>query len=166
MKHVQDYSLFDRYGNRKYLNEVKRKRFYKATNLLCEDQRLLCLLIYWTGVRITEALSLYREQIDLSYVVVIVRSLKKRRKIKFIQIPLPPFYLNSLESFLRLKENGMPIWKITSRSGNRYVKKVMDSAEINGSKACSRGLRHSLAVNCIMNYVPLTVLQKWMAFIN
>ncbi len=162
MKHVQDYSLFDRYGQRKYLNEAERKRFYKATYLMSEDQKLFCLMIYWTGVRISEALSLYPKQIDLSDGVVIVRSLKKRRKIKFRQIPLPPFYLKSLKLFLKRKENEMPIWEFTRRSGSRYVKKVMNGAEINGSRACSRGLRHSFAVNCILNYVPLTVLQKWM----
>lgn len=145
-----------------YLNEAERKKFYKATNLLDEDQKLFCLMIYWTGVRISEALSLYPEQIDLSDGVVIVRSLKKRGRVKFRQIPLPPFFLKSLKLFLKHKENELPIWGFTRRSGSRYVKYIMDSVEIYGSRACSRGLRHSFAVNCILNYVPLTVLQKWM----
>ncbi len=39
---------------------------------------------------------------------------------------------------------------------------MMSDAGISGTKACSRGLRHSFAVNSVIHNVPLTLIQKWM----
>jgi len=66
-------------------------------------------MIYWTGTRVSEALNLHPEHIDFSDRVIIIRSLKKRGKIHYRQIPVPPFYLNELKLFVIKLDHGFPI---------------------------------------------------------
>lgn len=160
MKGISEYSLIDFNGQRKYLNLQERKRFYTCINHLSKERRLFCLLLFWSGVRISEALNLKMEHIDLSEQVVTIKSLKKRGKVSFRQIPLPIELLNELT--IVLGETNEAIWTFSRSTASRFVKQVMDDAKIEGSKACARGLRHSFAVNAITHNVPLTLIQKWM----
>jgi len=61
-----------------------------------------------------------------------------------------------------IKNKDLKIWNFCSQTGYRYIKKVMDNANIFGSMSCPKGLRHSFAVNALQKGVPLTTLQKWM----
>lgn len=160
MKGISEYSLIDFYGQRKYLNVQERKRFHACLSGLSHERRLFCLLLLWSGVRISEALNLKKEHIDLSEKVVTIKSLKKRGKVSFRQIPLPTELLNELT--ILLYEANETIWTFSRSTAGRFVKQVMDDAKIKGSKACARGLRHSFAVNAIAHNVPLTLIQKWM----
>ncbi len=160
MKGTPENTLIDEYGQRKYLNQVERKRFYKATAILNQERRLFCLLIYYTGGRITEVLHLKIEHIDFSEKAVTIKSLKKRGKVHYRQILLPSKFLKELKAILR--ETRGRVWTFSRSTASRFIKIMMSEAEINGTKACSRGLRHSFAVNSVMHNVPLTLIQKWM----
>ena len=111
-------------------------------------------------VRISEALNLQVEQIDFSEKVVTIRSLKKRGKVHYRQIPLPDVFLREIKPILG--NVGGRIWTFSRSTASRIIKKVMNTAGISGSKACSKGIRHSYAVNCILHNVPLTLIQRWM----
>lgn len=59
--------VFDRRGNRKYLNETERKAFCEAIHVENDEARqAFCLTLFYTGCRISEALSLTVGCVDLS----------------------------------------------------------------------------------------------------
>ena len=57
--------LRDRNGQRKYLNKVERGAFLSEAEKLSADRRAFCLIIYYTGCRISEALALNPQQIEV-----------------------------------------------------------------------------------------------------
>ena len=156
-------SLYDSTGIRKYLNTSERKLFYKTVNQLHNEQKsLFLLLIFWTGVRISEALSTTKNSIDFEDQVLIVRSLKKRDKIVYRRIPLPPQLIARLENLPNPNDHGFRLFPWSRRTASRYIMSIMKECNIRGSKACAKGLRHSFAVHCINHNIPITMLQKWM----
>ncbi len=165
-KKKQTRSLFDKDGQRKYLNEKERKKFEENIKHLSKEKQLFCLAIYWTGARISEVLNINPEHIDFSDKVVIVRSLKKRGKIEYRHILVPPFYLKELALHVKELEKGSPIWTFSRRTASRYVKKLMTRSGITGSRACARGLRHSYAVHYVINDAPLPLVKKWMGHVS
>lgn len=160
MKGSLEYSLFDTQGQRKYLNIDERIRFYQVIEKLDHEQMLFCQLLYWSGVRISEALHLKTEHIDLSEKAIIIKSLKKRSRVHYRQIPMPDLFLSALK--LHFDDLNSGIWNFSRSTASRFVKKAMLAANISGSKSCARGLRHSFAVNAITHNIPLTLIQKWM----
>lgn len=162
MGEIQTYTLWDREGQRKYLNQSERRLFYESTKVLEAQQRCFCHMIYWTGVRISEALNIQVHHIDFSDQIVIIRSLKKRGKLMYRHIPIPPFFVDELKVIVKGMHKGQRIWNYSRRTASRYIKNQMLRSGISGSKSCARGLRHGFAVNCIMNTVPLPLVQRWM----
>jgi len=50
--------LRDKHGQRKYLNAAERKAFKSAAERKHREVRTFCLVLYYTGCRISEALAL------------------------------------------------------------------------------------------------------------
>src|SRR3546814_1222171 len=76
-------SLYTFAGERKYLCASERKGFYAALSVLENpEHRTFCETIYWTGCRPSEALALCALNIDMGEGMVVVRSLKKRGRLK------------------------------------------------------------------------------------
>ncbi len=160
-------SLFDNQGQRKYLNQEERRRFYQAANIQeRQDIRLFCLLLFFTGARISEIVNLNNTSIDFSNKSVIIQTLKRRRKDVFRQIPLPDFLLDELKEYVakldtqsfRVKDS---IWKFSTRSASRYIKSVMNEAGIKGVKSSALGLRHGFAIHAV-TVLPITKVQKYL----
>ncbi len=62
---MQDWSLFDKQGQRKYVTLEERARFLEAVpKALKREQRPFALMIYWSGCRISEALGVQVQHID------------------------------------------------------------------------------------------------------
>ena len=80
--------LFDDIGGRLYLTAEERQAFYKAALKEPRNVRTFCHMLYYTGCRISEALQLPFEKVDLSAQHVVLRTLK-RRKQHFRAVPLP-----------------------------------------------------------------------------
>ena len=57
--------LPDAQGRRKYLTEAERKAFLAAAGKAPRSVRTLCLVLAYTGCRITEALELTASRIDI-----------------------------------------------------------------------------------------------------
>lgn len=171
MAYQMDFSLFDTNGERKYLNEVERKKFYLIANALeREDVRLFSLLMLLTGARISEIMNLKRVNIDYSSKVIVVRTLKQRKNNVYRQIPLPDFLLNDLRLYLEhcdehTFEKNNSIWSFSTRSASRYIKSVMNKAGITGRKSSALGLRHGFAVDAAAR-VQVTKVQKWLGHSN
>lgn len=167
MAYQANFSLFDLQGQRKYLNQEERKQFYQIANAdRRQDVRLFCLLLFYTGARISEIINLSITSIDFSNKSVIIQTLKRRRKNVFRQIPLPDFLLEELKMFIEKFDTPIPeiensIWRFSTRSASRYIKGVMNEAGIKGTKSSALGLRHGFAVHAVTK-VPITQVQKWL----
>jgi len=165
MDYSESYSLFDVYGNRKYLNTTERAKFFKACQQVSIEESLYPLMVYYTGARPSEVLNIQIRHLDFEEKVVTIKSLKKRGKVQYRQIPLPKKYLDNLKLWLsdQNKNKDNDVWDFSYRTGYRRIKKIMALAEIGqGPKACPKGLRHGFAIACILHDIPLSLVQKWM----
>jgi len=69
--------LFNENGQRKYLNAVERKAFKSAAEKQPREVRTFCLVIYYTGCRISEALALTSERIDWEENTITIKKLRR-----------------------------------------------------------------------------------------
>lgn len=83
-------SIHDVAGGRKYLTEQERRRFLEAADQAPREVRAFCHTLAWTGCRISEALALTAERIDIAQGTITFDSLKKRRRGLFRTVPIPP----------------------------------------------------------------------------
>jgi len=163
MSQYSPISLYDRQGKRKYLNTSERKLLYKAIIKQSDEHKILfLLLIFWTGVRISEALSISEDSIDYEDQALIVRSLKKRNKVVFRRIPLPSNLIVRLKRFNKHHIQLIKLFPWSRRTASRYVKEAMNQCQITGSKACAKGMRHSFAVHCVTQNIPISLLSTWL----
>ena len=73
--------MFDRRGNRKYLNGAERHAFLEAVAQEPDAlRRAFCLTLFYTGCRISEALNVAVERIDLTGKAIVFETLKQRRR--------------------------------------------------------------------------------------
>src|SRR3546814_500577 len=167
-------SLYTFAGERKYLCASERKGFYAALSVLENpEHRTFCETIYWTGCRPSEALALCALNIDMGEGMVVVRSLKKRGRLKgrhFRPVPVPSDFIDRLDAVHGIgplqarPDRGADIrlWNFSRTTGWRLVGAVMDAAGIGGVKSCARGLRHALGVHAAVTEVPETRIQSWL----
>ena len=158
-------SLYDRKGQRKYLNQIERLRFFEATQKCDTETKLFCQLLYYTGARIAEIHNLTIGSIDIANGTVVLESLKKRQRGIFREIPLPGHLLKDLENYAGKIKHGeehvTALWPFSLRTASRHVKAIMNQAGITGVRSCARGLRHGFAVRAA-NKAPITMVKKWL----
>jgi len=155
--------VFDRRGGRKYLNDAERQAFFKMA-LREEDyaRRAFCLTLYYTGCRISEALNVTGERVDLSHKAVVFETLKRRRRGIFRAVPVPDSLAVLLGEIRGAAESSQRIWKFSRPTAYRLVKQCMLDAGIRGSMASPKGLRHGFGIACIAKNIPLPTVQKWL----
>jgi integrase/recombinase XerD len=96
--------LHDAEGRRLYLTEQERRAFIAAAAQARREVRTLCGVLHATGCRISEALGLTAERIDLAGRVIVFESLKKRRTGMFRAVPVPPELLDALDLVHGIRE--------------------------------------------------------------
>ena len=163
--------LLDAQGRRLYLTEEERRAFLDAANKAPRDIRTFCLVLLYTGCRISEGLALAPKSFDFAGSAIVFRTLKKRRSDQYRAVPVPSRLLDTLDLVhniqTRQKMQGkdyMPqIWPWSRMTAYRRVQEVMDTARIaEGPHKCPKGLRHAYGVHAITTNVPLNMLSKWM----
>lgn len=155
-------------GERKYLNREERQSFKEALRHMKPDIKFYCLMLYYTGCRLSEALEVSPNRIDYAERHVILRTLKQAqgKQETYRLVELPEMYLTSLQDVYGAKarkgtrSGDRPLWNFSDRTAQNYVKAVMNKAEISGKKASSRGLRHSMGVMLALDKVPANVIQN------
>lgn len=152
---------YDDLARRKYLNAVECKRLLAALPKLPHERMLFCKVIYFTGCRISEALELTAERVDLADGVLRIRSLKKRKSNIYRRVPIPNALQKALMEIAPVKCK-QPIFSFSRPTGWRTIKEAMKLAKIDGVQATSKGLRHGFGVRCAMAKIPLNLIQKWM----
>ncbi len=168
----QPFFLHSGCGERKYLTQTERRRFFEALDVLDDPKKqTFAEMIFWTGCRPSEALRLSSSSIDLDEGNVVIRSSKKRGELKgrhFRLVPLPLEFVNRLASVHSLRElhsyaeGEELLWEFSRTTGWRVIRSVMKSCRLHGIRSCARGLRHSFGVHGALSQVPETRLQKWM----
>lgn len=168
MQHAQCLSLHGPGGGRKYLNAAERMRFIAAAQGQDRDVRLFCLLLAWTGGRISEALKVSPISFDLDRGVVAMVTLKRRRPV-IREIVLPPSLVSALDRAYRLREAQHDperatrrLWPWCRQTGWRHVKAMMTAAGVAGDCAMPKGLRHAFAVAAFQASIPPNLVQRWM----
>jgi integrase/recombinase XerD len=162
-------SLFGQSGSRKYLNGAERQRFVEAACLAPPKIRLFCLMLGWSGARISEVLALTAASIDIESGVVSIETLKRRKRGVVRQVPLPSDVLDELDREFKLREAqhdpelaNLRIWRFSRTTAWRRVKGVMVVAGIAGTPAMPKGLRHGFGVNAFQSNVPPHLVQRWL----
>lgn len=163
--------IIDKSGQRLYLTESEREAFLQAASKADREIRTFCLMLAYTGCRISEVLSLTGKSIDFDQRAIVVETLKKRTKGIYRAIPVPDSLLDTLDMVHGLIEASKgkkrlpdaPLWDWSRMTAYRRVIEVMEYAGISdGPHKSPKGLRHGFGVLAVINGIPLNMVSKWM----
>jgi integrase/recombinase XerD len=162
--------LYDEDGQRKYLTPEERDTFLKAAEDAPREVRTFCVTLVYPGCRITEALELTAARVGLKAGVLILESLKKRKRGIYRQVLVPPAFLDTLnlvhnlQSLKKRKDRGkgVVLWDWCRTTAWTRVCEVMKAADIIGPHATPKGLRHAFGIKGVGSQVPLNMVQKWL----
>jgi integrase/recombinase XerD len=157
-------------GLRKYLTATERDAFLRQAERAERTIRTLCMTLTYAGCRLSEALALTVDRIDLAAGVLTFESLKKRRDGVYRSVPIPPALLEALDMVHGIREQqtgkgrgrGVKLWPWSRMTGWRAVHDVMDAAYLEGPHASPKGLRHGFGVAAVSAGIPLNLVQKWL----
>jgi integrase/recombinase XerD len=125
--------------------------------------RTFCATLAHTGCRLSEALALTATRVDVRAGVLVFESLKKRRKGIYRAVPVPPDFLETLQTVHDLDALGdARLWNWSRTTGWRRVREVMAAAALRGLFATPKGVRHGFGVKAVTSKVPLNMTQKWL----
>mmetsp|Transcript_29351 Transcript_29351/g.57148 ORF Transcript_29351/g.57148 Transcript_29351/m.57148 type:complete len:81 (-) Transcript_29351:1-243(-) len=79
---MSEMTLYDRAGNRFYLNAEERAAFLAVARKQPARDRTLCETLHFTGCRPSELVEITPARVDLSGGTIAIRSLKKRKDNK------------------------------------------------------------------------------------
>ncbi len=155
--------VFDRQGSRKYLNSAERRAYLQAIKSEPDlARKAFCLTLFYTGCRISEALNLTAERIDLAGKAIVFETLKRRRRGYFRAVPIPGSLAALLTQMRGTMSHSGRVWDFSRATGYRLVTHYMAQARVAGGMACPKGLRHGVAVACLAQKIPLPTVQKWL----
>jgi integrase len=160
-------SLHDQQGGRKYLTRDEHIRFLLAADQAPRDVRAFCHTLGWSGCRISEALALTAERVDVAAGSITFETLKKRRTGVFRTVPIPPELAIMLDLVFGLRglkgaAAKLPLWTWSRATAWRRIKEVLAAAGIEGAQASPKGLRHAMGVAAVGQGIPLNLVQRWM----
>ena len=155
-------------GARKYLNVAERKRFAAAADALPAEPRVLCLLLMWSGCRISEALSVTPLAIDRDAGTIAFLTLKRRKASVVRQVPIPAALIAELTTVFDLERResdahlrSSRLWRWSRSTAWRWIKVAMKRAALSGTAATPKGLRHTFGV-AAFQAVPPHIVQRWL----
>ncbi|MEQ8327793.1 MAG: site-specific integrase [Parvibaculum sp.] len=161
--------IYDNRGRRKYLTVSEREAFIEATHRLRPKAQTFCLALVYTGARISEILALTPEHIDVEAGVIIIESLKKRRRGVFRAVPVPEQFFRRLVEIHDLHDAQSDprrrierIWPWGRTTAWMQIKQTMREIGVGPSQSMPKALRHAFGVGATQKNVPLNIVQKWM----
>ena len=155
--------MFDRTGKRKYLNRDERKAFSCVIRSESDPwRRAFLLTLFHTGCRISEALNVLVERIDLRNSAITFETLKRRKPGCFRAVPVPDDLTRIMRRLVAGKDPNGRLWQFSRSTAYRMVRAKMKQARVTGGMACPKGLRHSHGTACVAVKIPLPTIQKWL----
>jgi integrase/recombinase XerD len=132
----------------------ERDAFLRAAELADRQVRTLCMTLAYAGCRLSKALALTADRVDLAAGVLVIESLKKRQRGIYRAVPVPPALLDALDLVHGIRERqakrgkgrGDRLWPWSRMTGWRAVHAVMQAARLDGPHASPKGLRHGFGV--------------------
>jgi len=144
-----------------------RKDFHQRVDN--RTYHLLLNLLWQTGARISEVLNIKIEDIDFYSKTLKLKNLKRRRE-SYKYIPLKDSLLGELGSYIASMKLGAgkdaKVFTITRECVFQLIKKICKELEIDPEKAHPHTFRHSFAVHCIMNKIPVVIVKEWLGHSN
>lgn len=161
--------LYDVEGNRKYLTQSERRAFLAAASHMPPKVRTFCRTLAYTGARVSEVLALTPQRIDIATRVVVIESLKKRRRGVYRAVPVPLALLKELDSVHNIRPATQRperaderLWDCSRTTAWNWIKACMKVAGIDGAPASPKGLRHAFGVGALQSGVPINFVRKWL----
>lgn len=162
--------LYDVTGSRLYLTPSEIDKFLIFARDSNGPIRSFAETLVFTGCRISEALNIRVKDIKRKELQITINSLKKRRGDLYRDLPVPDFYMNTLEMAHDIvkrqrieSQANTKLWDWSRQYGHKVITKLMKDAGIApGSHRTPKGIRHAYGVYAITEDVPLNMLQKWM----
>ena len=162
-------NLYDKKGHRKYLSQTEREAFLSAAEKAPREVRTFCGVLVYSGCRISEALALTTDRVDLSEKVLVFETVKRRKAGIFRAVPVPPHLLDALELVHSIRASAkkhtkkkQKLWDWSRPTAWRRVKEVLDAAGVKGPQASPKGLRHAFGIRAVSAGIPLNMVQKWL----
>lgn len=168
-------SLYETNGHRKYLTAEERERFLKAAERFPREVRTFCGTLAYTGCRISKALALTMDRVDLAGGALVFESLKKRKSGVYRAVPVPPALLDAIDLVPGIREaqenkggkkgdgKGEHLWTWSRATASRRVHEVMQAAGVTDpANASPKGLRHAFGVAAVGKGIPLNLVQRWL----
>ena len=167
--HLSEMRLYSRSGARLYLNRSECDRFLVVARQQEPHIAMLCLCLLYTGCRISEAVNLTIGDIQIEEATIAINSLKKRDKASVREVPVPPIFVQKLDTWItdthkRDASNiqQQRLWPVNRITAWRWVKRVMKDADNIGFQASPKGLRHGFGIRAVQAGVSLNLVQKWL----
>ena len=162
--------LYTADGSRKYVTAGERDAFLNEAERADRQARTLCMTLAYAGCRLSEALALTVDRVDLAAGVLVFATLKKRRGGHYRAVPVPPALLDALDLVHGIREHqsrrgkghSQRLWPWSRMTGWRAVHAVMEAANLSGPQASPKGLRHGFGVTAVSAGIPLNLVQKWL----
>jgi integrase/recombinase XerD len=151
--HAAGIRLYTADGARKYVTAGERDAFLREAERADRQVRTLCMTLAYAGCRLSEALAITVDRVDLGAGVLVFATLKKRQPGVFRAVPVPPALLDALDMVHGIRERqarrgkgrGERLWPWSRMTGWRAVHAVMEVVGLDGPQASPKGLRHGSA---------------------
>ncbi len=124
-----------------------------AAKSAAPSTRALCLLLFFTGCRLSEALALQLDHIDTDHGFVVLRTLKQRQRCPVLRaVPVPRQLLRLLRT-LPVAPCGR-FWPYSRWTARRRLLPLYAAAGLSDVQANSRVFRHSYNARAIRHGLP------------
>ena len=136
---------------------------------LAPRERLFCVALTLSGGRISEVLALTPASIDIESGVAASKRSSGADKALSGRCRCRPTYSEELDRVFDLTAAqrdpqlaAKRLWPWSRTTAWRRIKRVMAAAEIAGTPAMPKGLRHGFGVNAFQSSVPPHLVQRWL----
>ena len=162
--------LFDRAGRRKYLTIDEWRAFILAAGRAEPHLKSFCMVLAYTGARVSEVRSLTPQSIDLANKAIVIECLKRRRRGIYRSVPVSAELIALLEVTHNLSTiaedtegRTCKLWPWSRTTAWARVKSVCEQAKIPKVLAMPRALRHTFGVEgATRANIPLGTIKRWL----
>lgn len=140
-------------------DEIERL-FSEANKEKYFAQYILCLFLYLTGVRVSEALSVRAKDLDFKNGSLRTKTLKRKNHVRVL--PTPQALLGDLAVWMVQKKINRSdlLFAFNRQTAFYHVRKLCEASDIDREKAHPHVFRHTYAVRLVTQQVPLPVVQQ------
>ena len=151
--------LYPADGARKYVTAGERDAFLREAERVDRLVRTLCMTLAFAGSRLSEALALTADRVDLAAGVLVFETLKKRQAGIYRAVPVPPALLDALDLVhgireLHARRGRIRLWPWSRMTGWRAVHAVMAATGLEGPRPHPRGCGTASAWAAVSAGIP------------